>query len=111
MTAPGFMTRLQSEFVCVESRAWHRTSQADSSSLQLLQVKSYLAGNPAIRLALNDDLVIGRQVRALGRLLVRLLLHSWGHETWALERSRQRHASPGGSCDASTGHIPICFVH
>jgi len=24
-------------------------------------VKSYLAGNPAIRLALNDDLVIGRQ--------------------------------------------------
>jgi hypothetical protein len=28
----------------------------------ILQVKSYLAGNPAIRLALNDDLVIGRQV-------------------------------------------------
>ncbi len=28
-----------------------------------LQVKSYLAGNPAIRLALNDDLVIGRQVQ------------------------------------------------
>lgn len=26
-----------------------------------MQVKSYLAGNPAIRLALNDDLLIGRQ--------------------------------------------------
>lgn len=30
----------------------------------ILQVKSYLAGNPAIRLALNDDLVIGRQVHS-----------------------------------------------
>lgn len=26
-----------------------------------MQVKSYLAGSPSIRLALNDDLVIGRQ--------------------------------------------------
>lgn len=29
--------------------------------LAVAQVKSYLAGNPAIRLALNDELVIGRQ--------------------------------------------------
>lgn len=33
----------------------------------LLQVKSYLAGNPAIRLALNEDLAIGRSEGAVPR--------------------------------------------
>ena len=31
-----------------------------------IQMKSYLAGNPPLRLALNDDLVVGKENRHMG---------------------------------------------
>ena len=33
-------------------------------------MKSYLAGNPELRIALNDDLVVGRQEGGFGRVVL-----------------------------------------
>jgi len=35
-----------------------------------IQMKSYLAGNPELRIALNDDLIVGRQEGMAGRLVL-----------------------------------------
>lgn len=64
------------------SSGYLQSSQIDGA----IVVKSYLAGNPAIKLALNDDLIIGRQAGS-------------GGTTW------------GGSASFDGAHLDDCNFH
>lgn len=41
----------------------------NSSIEGYIQMKSYLVGNPELRIALNEDLIVGRQEGLTGRLV------------------------------------------
>lgn len=54
------------------------TSEIDGT----IQMKSYLTGNPEIRLALNDDLSIGRSGRSIYGIALQSLSYSCDSLWW-----------------------------